>query len=71
MRLRPVDRYFESFMTQRPYPRCPIEQYSPVTLYGNVPFLVQDRERQINSPIYKKQLLTGKEVKSTQHVILL
>jgi hypothetical protein len=48
MRLRPVDQYFESFMTQQPYPRCPVEPYSPITLYGNVLFLVQDRERQIN-----------------------
>jgi hypothetical protein len=48
MRIRPADQYFERFMPQQPYPRCPIEPYSPITLYGNVLFLVQGRERQIN-----------------------
>jgi len=71
MRLRPVDQYFESFMTQQPYPRCPGEPYSPITLYGKALFLVQDMERQINKVTYNKQLLTGKEMKSTQYVILL
>lgn len=62
MRLRPVDQYFEIFMTQQPYPRCPVEPYSPITLYGNVLFLVQDRERQINKvlPIKNNSSLVKK-----------
>jgi hypothetical protein len=48
MRLSPVDQYFESFMTQQPYPRCPIESYSAIALYGNAVSLIQGGDRQIN-----------------------